>query len=76
MNRSELNAEIKKTGGEALDLITQALRRGEDVDLYNFGSFKVVDRPARVGKNPRTGEAVQIPAKKVIKFKASKNILG
>ena len=56
----------------ALDAITLALVRGEKVQLSGFGTFETKDREARVGRNPHTKEAVEIPATRVPAFKASK----
>src|SRR5919107_326217 len=52
--------------------ITDAANQGEEVAIFGFGRFKVVERGARKGRNPRTGEAVKIAAKKVLKFEAAK----
>ncbi|MBT3368817.1 MAG: HU family DNA-binding protein, partial [Nitrospina sp.] len=46
--------------------------KGDSVSLIGFGSFKVVDRAAREGRNPSTGEKIQIPASKAVKFTPSK----
>lgn len=66
----------KKQGLEWLDAfvdeITKALRSGEKVNITGFGIFKVSDRKAREGRNPRTGETVHIPASKKPKFTAGK----
>ena len=56
----------------AIDAITQALVRGEKVQLSGFGTFETKDREARIGRNPHTKEAVEIPATRVPAFKASK----
>ena len=53
-------------------LITDTLKSGKDVRLVGFGTFLVHDRAATTGRNPRTGESIQIPAKKVPKFRAGK----
>lgn len=53
-----------------LDEITKGLTQGKDVVLTGFGTFRVVKRKARMGRNPQTGERIRIPAKKVPKFKA------
>ena len=62
----------KKSAGEAikavLEGITSALEKGDLISLIGFGSFKVVKRAAREGRNPSTGEKMQIPASKGIKF--------
>lgn len=54
------------------DIVTSALSAGDEVTLTGFGSFKVSNRAARQGVNPRTGEKLQVPAMKVPKFKAGK----
>ncbi len=51
-----------------LDRIVSAAREGEAVSLYGFGTFKVAERGARKGRNPRTGEAVKIAASRTVKF--------
>ncbi len=55
--------------------IQKALERGEKVSINGFGAFHVVERKAKVGRNPRTGEAVPIPARKRIKFKQSREMV-
>ena len=52
--------------------ITAALKSGDDVRITGFGSFSVTDRPARDGRNPRTGETLTIAASKVVKFTVGK----
>ncbi len=56
---------VQKTLGHIID----ALAKGETVELRNFGVFKVKSRRGRAGRNPRTGEAVAIPEKRVVSFK-------
>ena len=81
MNKAELieaiasEAKISKAdAGRALDSFvsatTKALKKGDRVALVGFGSFSVAKRSARTGRNPQTGKAIQIKAKKVAKFKA------
>jgi integration host factor subunit beta len=53
-------------------MIKDALQRGEEIELRGFGSFRFRQRQARSGRNPRTGEPVQVPPKKVLYFKPSK----
>ena len=83
MNKNELIAAMaeksglsKKDAGVALDAFTvavqDALLQGDKVQLVGFGTFEVKERAARTGKNPRTGEAVEIAAAKVPAFKAGK----
>ena len=54
--------------------ISKALQQGEGLDVRGFGSFKLRDQKARQGRNPRTGEALLIPAKRVVVFKPSKQL--
>ena len=83
MNKQELidniasSADITKAdAGRALDSvldsITGALKGGDSVVLVGFGTFSVRDRKARMGRNPQTGQAIQIAAAKVPSFKAGK----
>jgi len=83
MNKTELIAAVaEKTGmtkkdaetavNAAFEAITVTLCRGEKVSLAGFGIFEVKTREARTGRNPRTGEATQIPASKAPAFKAGK----
>ncbi|OGQ99478.1 MAG: DNA-binding protein HU [Deltaproteobacteria bacterium RIFOXYD12_FULL_57_12] len=85
MNKAELiaaiaaAADIKKTEADQalagfLAAVQGALATAETVSLVGFGTFSVAKRGARVGKNPRTGKQIQIAAKKVVKFKAGKNL--
>ncbi len=60
--------------GSVLTSITGSLQKGNDVRLVGFGTFKVSDRAARTGRNPRTGESIQIAASKVPTFKAGKEL--
>ena len=64
----------KADSGRALDAtieaIEKALKKGDRVGLVGFGSFSVAKRAARMGRNPQTGKAIKIAAKKVVKFKA------
>jgi integration host factor alpha subunit len=57
-----------------LDDVTEALRRGEKVNISGFGTFTVSDRKARTGRNPKTGEPIDIPASRSAKFKPGKNL--
>ena len=83
MNKAELTAAIvKKTGftkkdaekalGTVTEVIAEALAAGEKVQVVGFGSFEVCNRPARVARNPRTGEQIEIAASKAPAFKAGK----
>ncbi len=83
MNKSTLieavskNAEVKKGVAEAavnavFTAIQEALANGEEVKLAGFGSFKVKERKARTGRNPRTKEEIVVPASKAAAFSAAK----
>ena len=56
----------------ALTVITESMSRGEQVSFTGFGSFKVIERAERKGRNPRTGEDLVVPAAKVVKFTPGK----
>lgn len=85
MNKSELISSIaSKTGltktdsSKALDAfiasVSETVKKGGEVRLVGFGTFSVTKRKATTGRNPRTGEAIKIPAKKLVKFKAGTNL--
>ena len=57
-----------------LDCITSTLKNGDRVQLPGFGSFKVTHRAARMGRNPKTGEAIQIQASNTVKFTVGKDL--
>ena len=57
-----------------LDSITESLQRGEKIELRGFGSFRIRNRLSRQGRNPKTGNSVSVPAKKVPYFKPGKEI--
>ncbi|MCX8087566.1 MAG: integration host factor subunit beta [Rhodocyclaceae bacterium] len=57
-----------------LDAMTEALARGERIEIRGFGSFSLNYRPPRIGRNPKTGEKVEVPAKYVPHFKAGKEL--
>ena len=62
--------DVKKVVQKTLDHIVDALAKGQTVELRNFGVFKVKTRRPRTGRNPKTGQAVPIPERKVVTFKA------
>lgn len=83
MNKSDLIAKIANDAGltktqataamQAVEVgITEALVNGETVQLVGFGTFSVKEKAERTGRNPKTGEPIQIPASKVPTFKAGK----
>jgi len=61
--------DVKKIVQRTLDVVVESLERGETVELRNFGVFKVKSRRGRLGRNPRTGEEVTVPEKRVVIFK-------
>lgn len=65
-------ADAAKAVDAVIDAITGSLRGGTEVRLVGFGTFLVSSRAASTGRNPRTGEAISIPAAKLPKFKAGK----
>jgi DNA-binding protein HU-beta len=85
MNKADLvNAIAKETGlskvksGEALDAfvtaVSESLKNGDKVTLVGFGTFTTSQREARKGRNPKTGEVINIPSKRVAKFKAGSEL--
>ena len=83
MNKTELIAAVAENSGlskkdseralnAAIDAITASLVKGDKVQISGFGIFEVKDREARMGRNPHTKEAIEIPATRVPGFKASK----
>lgn len=85
MNKKELvdvmaedTGFTKKKCNAAVKAFTEAIKEGLQSDgragLVGFGSFTVVDRSARKGRNPKTGEAIDIPAKKAVKFKPAEDL--
>ncbi len=86
MNKGELIEKVAKdcnmskaAADQALnsviEAITGAVAEGDKVTLIGFGTFSITKRAAREGRNPQTGQAMQIPAKNVIKFKAGKKLV-
>ena len=84
MNKEDLVREVakvvatKKEAEAVVDsvfgAITKALKEGDRVNLAGFGTFTVVDKPSRKGRNPKTGEEIDIAAKKVPKFIPGKGL--
>lgn len=67
-------ADAKRALEAFVDATTDTLKKGDKVALVGFGSFSVAERSARTGRNPKTGAAINIPAKKVVKFKAGADL--
>jgi DNA-binding protein HU-beta len=87
MNKAELISKIAEDAGitkaaaaAALDSfqdgVAKTLKKGDKLTLVGFGTFSVSNRAARTGRNPFNGETIKIKAKKVAKFKASKDLSG
>jgi DNA-binding protein HU-beta len=85
MNKADLIAKIAEDAGIAktqasaalesfVEAITKTLKKGDKVTLVGFGTFSVSKRAARTGRNPQTGEAIKIKAKKVARFKPGKEL--
>jgi DNA-binding protein HU-beta len=85
MNKSDIITKMVETtnltqaeSDEALtallDTIKEALKNGEKITLIDFGSFSVVERKVRMGRNPKTGEPIEIPASRSVKFKPSEKL--
>ncbi len=83
MNKAELiNAAAERSGlskkdteavvAAVISTITESLAQGDKIQLVGFGAFEVKERAARLGRNPRSGEEVKIPASKIPVFKAGK----
>ena len=85
MTKAELVAEVAKEAGitkkqadaaikAAVASISKALKKGERIAIPGLGIFTIKKRAARKGRNPRTGQVIQIPARKVVAFKAAKDL--
>jgi DNA-binding protein HU-beta len=87
VNKQELIAQVaakttqsKSTCSKIIEttfmLMGSALKRGEKVQMVNFGSWKRLRRKARIGRNPKTGQQLNIPARNVVKFSAGQDLLS
>lgn len=75
LNVTELPRKESETIVETIfDSIIAALQKGEKIEIRGFGSFRTRERRGRVGRNPKTGEKVEVPAKKIPYFKPSKEL--
>ncbi|MBN1940092.1 MAG: integration host factor subunit beta [Candidatus Aminicenantes bacterium] len=77
INKISKDLNIPKQEAESgvntfFDAIKDALLAGEEIEVRGFGSFRFRNRPPRAGRNPRTGDPVKVPSKKVLYFKPSK----
>jgi nucleoid DNA-binding protein len=71
---STSKAEAGRVFDMIIEMIIEDMKKGEKVTIAGFGIFQVKDRKARMGINPKTGEKIQIPAKKAVKFRAAKDL--
>ena len=87
MNKTELidaiankgsisKVEAKKALEITIEAISEALAKGESITLIGFGTFKITELAGRTGRNPQTGKAMQIAAKKVVRFKPGSVLSG
>ena len=85
MTKSDLIEEVSRTGSltrkdseviveTIFDSIVESLRAGDKIEIRGFGSFRTRQREARMGRNPKTGEQVAVPARKIPFFKPSKEL--
>ena len=70
----ESKAEAERKLDALLGAFEEVLVKGDEINFVGWGKFEVKDTPARIGRNPKTGVEVPIPAKKVVKFKAGKSL--
>lgn len=86
MNKSNIiNAMAKRTQVSKLDIdgildlffqtVRDTISQGEEIEIRDFASFRIKERPAYIGRNPKTGEKVQVPAKKVVKIIPSRHLV-
>jgi DNA-binding protein HU-beta len=67
-------AQATEALNSVINSIRKTLKKGDKVTLVGFGTFSITKRAARTGRNPQTGEAIKIKAKKIVKFKAGKEL--
>jgi DNA-binding protein HU-beta len=68
-----IQVQVEKAINAILEEIKDCLQRGEPVILRRFGSFQLREKRARMGRNPKTGEAAGIPARRIVRFKSGKH---
>lgn len=84
MNKQDVVEKVRELGltkdqatkavDTVLDTVTEALKAGENVQFTGFGQFVVINKEARTARNPKTGESVEVPAKKVVKFRVGSGL--
>jgi integration host factor subunit beta len=67
-----LRKDMKKIFDLIFTEFTEALCRGENIEIRGFGTYKIINRKARIGRNPKNSDIIQVPAKKAIRWKMSK----
>lgn len=67
-------ADVTKVLDAFVDTVEATLKTGEEIRLVNFGTFEVVDQKARKSRNPRTGDPIDVPAKRVPRFRPGKGL--
>ena len=67
-------ADVKKYLDAYIEVVTKALKKGDSIQLVGFATLTVVSKPARKGRNPRTGKEISIPASKAVKFSVGKQL--
>ena len=76
--KEELNLRSIDEGGKTIDafakILTEAMKAGEEISLGGFGKFVICEKAARQCRNPKTGETIEVPARKGVKFKPSSNL--
>jgi DNA-binding protein HU-beta len=70
----ESKAEAERKLDVLLKTIEESLVNGDEINFVGWGKFEIQEKPARKGRNPQTGEEIEIPAKKVVKFKPGKKL--
>ena len=74
-NAGMTKVDARKAIDTLLDVTKKELKKGGKIALVGFGTLATMKRPARQGRNPRTGKAIKIAAKNIVKFKAASNLL-
>ena len=75
VSRSNLSPnEMREAIEIILDTIKDAMANGERIEIRDFGAFVVRELPAKLGRNPRTGESVDVPSQRMVRFKAGKEM--
>ena len=76
LHSNVLRKDIEKILEITFQEVAEALREGRNIEIRGFGTYKIVKRKARTGRNPKNSELIQIPEKKAIKWKMSKTLFN